>query len=90
MSQWLTHPTRNQEIAVRSLASLSGLRIQHCHELCVGCRCGSDLALPWLWCNLAASALIRPLAWEPPYATGTGLKKKKRKETNSHRKKQTT
>jgi len=34
----------------------------------VGCRCGLDPALLWLWCRLAATALIRPLAWEPPYA----------------------
>ena len=27
-----------------------------------------------------ATALIRPLAWEPPYATGTALKRQKRKE----------
>ena len=31
--QWLTNPTRNHEVAVRSLASLSGLRIRHCHAL---------------------------------------------------------
>ena len=35
----------------------------------VGCRCGLDLALLWLWCRPAATALILPLAWEPPYAT---------------------
>ena len=34
----------------------------------VGCRCGSDLALLWLWYRLAAAAPIRPLAWELPYA----------------------
>ena len=34
----------------------------------VGCRRGSDLALLWLWCRLAAAVLIRPLAWELPYA----------------------
>uniref|UniRef100_A0A8W4FIM3 Zinc finger protein 446 n=1 Tax=Sus scrofa TaxID=9823 RepID=A0A8W4FIM3_PIG len=28
-----TNPTRNHEVVVRSLASLSGLRIWHCHEL---------------------------------------------------------
>ena len=42
-----------------------------------------DLALLWLWCRAAAAALIRPLAWEPPYAVGAALKgpkKKKRKE----------
>ena len=34
-----------------------------------------DLVLLWLWRRLAAIALIRPLAWEPPYATGVALKK---------------
>ena len=29
----------------------------------------------WLWCRLAAAAVIRPLAWELPYATGVALKK---------------
>ena len=32
----------------------------------------------WLWCRLAATALIRLLAWEPPYVAGTALKKKKK------------
>ena len=36
----------------------------------VGCRLGSDPALLWLWRRLAATAPIRPLAWEPPYAAG--------------------
>ena len=44
----------------------------------VGCRCILDLALLWLWCRMAAAALIQPLAWEPPYATGVVLKKKKK------------
>ena len=30
--------------------------------------------LLWLWCRPAATALIGPLAWEPPYATGAALK----------------
>ena len=34
-----------------------------------------------LWCRLAAVALILPLAWEPPYATGVaGYKKQKKKK----------
>ena len=33
MAQWLTNPTRNHELQVRSLASLSELRIQRCREL---------------------------------------------------------
>ena len=27
----------------------------------IGCRCGSDLALLWLWCTPAATAPIPPL-----------------------------
>ena len=46
----------------------------------VYCRCGSDLALLWLWHRLAAVASIRPLAWELPYAVGVALKAKKRKK----------
>ena len=30
-----------------------------------------------LWCRLAAAAPVRPLAWEPRYATDVALKKKK-------------
>ena len=31
----------------------------------------------WLWHRPAAAALIRPLAWELPYAAGMALKSKK-------------
>ena len=34
-----------------------------------------NLALLWLWCMLAAAALIQPLAWEPPYAGDAALNK---------------
>jgi len=34
----------------------------------------------WLWRRLAVVAPIRPLALEPPYAAGTTLKSKKKKE----------
>ena len=50
---------------VWSLASLSGF--------------GSDPALLWLWRRPVATALIRPLAWEPPHAAGTALEKTKNK-----------
>ena len=43
----------------------------------VGGRCGSDLTLLRLWRRLAATAPIRPLAWEPPYAIGAALEKAK-------------
>ena len=36
----------------------------------VGRRRALDPAVLWLWCGLAATAPIRPLAWEPPYAAG--------------------
>ena len=45
----------------------------------VGHRHSSDPALLWLWCRLAAGALIQPLAWEPPYGAGVALKSKKKK-----------
>ena len=47
---------------VRSLTSLSGLRILCCHELW----CKLNCALLWLWCRPAAIVLIWPLAWELP------------------------
>ena len=39
-----------------------------------------DPTLLWLWCRLAAAAPIQPLAWEPPHATGTALKRQKTKD----------
>ena len=46
----------------------------------VGDRCGSDLALLWLWCRPTAAAPIQPLAWEFPYVTGTTLRRQKKKK----------
>ena len=63
---------------VRSLAVLSGLRIQRCH-CSIGRRFGLDPALLCLWCRLAAAALIQSLAWELPYAVGAAVKRKKAK-----------
>ena len=49
----------------------------------IGQRHGSDPALLWLWRRPAATARIRPLAWEPPHAAGAALEKTKRqKQTN--------
>ena len=56
---------------VRSLASLSELSCSVAH------RRGSDPEWLWLWYRPATIALIRLLAWEPPYATGVALKSKK-------------
>ena len=41
-------------------------------------QCVKDPALLWLWCK--PTALIGPLAWEPPYAMGAALKRQKDKE----------
>ena len=43
----------------------------------VGRRHGWDPAFLWLWCRLAATAPIPPLAWEFPYAAGAALKRHK-------------
>ena len=43
----------------------------------VGCTHGSGPALLWLWCRPAATAPVGPLAWEPPYAAGAALERKK-------------
>ena len=48
----------------------------------VGCKSSLDLVLLWLWPRPAAAALIQPLAWEPPYATGAALEKTKNKKTD--------
>ena len=58
----------------------------------VGHRCGSDLALLWLWCRPAATTPIQSLAWEPPYALGVALKrpKTKKKKKKKEKAKQTT
>ena len=44
-----------------------------------------DLVLLRPWCRPAATALIRLLAWEPPYATGVALKSKKKKKRERQR-----
>ena len=54
----------------------------------VGHRRGSDPALLWLWRRPVAIALIRSLAWEPPYAVGAAQemakRQKKKNETLKH------
>ena len=49
----------------------------------VGGRCGWDLALLWLGCRPVATAPIRPLASELPYAVGFALKIKQTKQNKN-------
>ena len=72
---------------VRSLASLIGVRsgVVSCG---VGYRHGPDPVLLWLWCRLAAVALIGPLAWEIPYDAGVALKSKKKKKKKKKKKRE--
>ena len=44
----------------------------------MGHRRDLDLTLLWLWCRPVATGLIRPLAWESPYAEGVVQEKAKR------------
>ena len=46
----------------------------------MGHRRSSDPELLWLRHRPAATAPIRPLAWEPPYATGAAQEKAKRQK----------
>ena len=49
----------------------------------VGHRCGSDLALLWLWHRPTAAVPIHLLAWQLPYAASAALKTHAR--THSHK-----
>ena len=80
VTQWKWIQLGTMRWRLRSLASLSGLRIRRCHELGVGRRHGSNLALLWLWRRPAATAPIGALAWEPPCAAGAALKRQKKKK----------
>ena len=48
-----------------------------------GRRRGSDPTLLWLWHRPMATALIRTLAWEPPYGVRAALNSQKTKEKKS-------
>ena len=53
----------------------------------IGCRRSWDPALLWLWRRPVFTALIKPLAWEPPYAAGAALEKEKRQNKTKQNKK---
>jgi len=68
---------------VQTLALLSGLRIGVAVSCGASRRHGLNLALLWLWYRPAAAAPIQPLAWEPPHAAGTALKRPKKEKKTS-------
>ena len=60
MAPWLTNPTRNHEVSGLTPGLAQWVK---------------DPELLWLWCRPAATAPIRLLAWESPYAEDAALKK---------------
>ena len=49
-------------------------------------RRSSDPVLLWLWRRPAATALIRPLAWEPPHAAGAAQEMAKKTKKQNKKK----
>ena len=104
VAQWLMNPTRNHEVAVWSLALLSGWRIQRCRELWCGSQTRLGSRVVWLWRRPVATAPIRPLAWawasgyspDPPPSRETSIcrgrtqKKKKKNKKKKKKKKKLT
>jgi len=72
VAEWKQIWLVSMRMRVRSLSLLSGLGIQHCHEL--WCRLQMQLGSQ---VRLAAAVLTQPLVWELLYAAHVALKSKK-------------
>ena len=77
LAQWLTNLPSISEDSGSNPGIAQGVNAM---SFGVSCRHGLDPKLLWLWLwhRLAATAPIQPLAWEPPYAAGTALKRPKK------------
>ena len=67
-------------LQVQSLASLSGLRIWRCHGLWCGLQTRLEFDVAVAVAVAGSCSSDRPPAWEPLYAAGAALKRKKKKE----------
>ena len=82
VAQWTRIRLGTMRSPVRSLALLSRLRIWPCRELWCRSQTQRDPVLLRLWCGVPAVVLIRPLAWEAPYAAGRALQRREKKKKN--------
>ena len=74
-----------ESVVAQRVTNPTGIHEDPWSRVAVSCgvdhRRGSDLAVLWLWCRLAAAALIWPPAWKLTCAMDTALQNQKNKTT---------